>query len=89
MKSIVGVTALLVIVLLLNTEVAQSQCAMCSLTAQNATENGNVQGKGLNNGILFLLAMPYLATLVIGILWYKKYRSKKTVRMGEDPITLN
>lgn len=54
----------------------QAQCAMCSLTAQAATENGNTQGFGLNDGILFLLFMPYLAVLVVGILWYKKYRKK-------------
>lgn len=54
----------------------QAQCAMCSLTAQAATENGNSQGFGLNDGILFLLAMPYLAVLVIGVLWYRKYRRK-------------
>lgn len=88
-RSIAVFTALLVVFLLVNTEVAQSQCAMCSLTAQNATENGNVQGKGLNNGILFLLAMPYLAALLIGGLWYRNYRTKKTVHIDEDPITLN
>lgn len=70
-------------------DVGKSQCAMCSLTAENATENGNAQGKGLNKGILFLLAIPYIATLGIGILWYKKYRSKKTVNVDNDPIVLN
>lgn len=58
----------------------QAQCAMCSLTAQAATENGNRQGFGLNDGILFLLFMPYLAVIVIGVIWYKKYR-KKTAPM--------
>lgn len=53
-----------------------AQCAMCSLTAQAATENGNTQGFGLNDGILFLLFMPYLAVIVIGIIWYRKYRKK-------------
>lgn len=61
----------------------QAQCAMCSLTAQAATEGGNTQGFGLNDGILFLLFMPYLAVLVIGILWYKKYRKKSNpVKFG-------
>ena len=67
----------------------QAQCAMCTLTAENATENGNTQGKGLNKGILFLLAIPYLAAVGIGVLWYKKYRSKKTVNIDNDPIVLN
>ena len=68
---------------------ADAQCAMCTLTAENATENGNTQGKGLNKGILFLLAIPYLATAGVGLLWYKKYRSKKTVNVDNDPIVLN
>lgn len=70
-------------------ETAPAQCAMCSLTAKNATENGNTQGKGINNGVLFLLAMPYLAAVGIGFLWYKKFRSKKNVRFDEGPIQLN
>lgn len=53
-----------------------AQCAMCSLNAENSTQEGNTQGKGLNKGILFLLAMPFLIGGGIGILWYKKYRTK-------------
>lgn len=53
-----------------------AQCAMCSLNADNSTQHGNTQGKGLNNGILFLLAMPFLIGGGVGILWYKKYRIK-------------
>jgi len=68
---------------------ATAQCAMCSLTAQNATENGNQQGKGLNRGIMFLLVIPYLATAGIGILWYTKFRAKKSVKVDDKPITLN
>lgn len=68
---------------------APAQCAMCSLTAENATQNGNSQGKGLNKGILFLLAIPYLAAAGIGLLWYKRYRSKKTVNVEDEPIVLN
>ncbi len=56
--------------------VVVSQCAMCSLNAENSTQHGNTQGKGLNNGILFLLGAPFLIGAGIGILWYKKYRTK-------------
>ncbi|WP_225554420.1 hypothetical protein [Sphingobacterium bovistauri] len=55
-----------------------AQCAMCSLNAENSTQNGNSQGKGLNNGILFLLAFPFLLGGGIAILWYTKFRHKET-----------
>ncbi|WP_236537131.1 hypothetical protein [Sphingobacterium composti Ten et al. 2007 non Yoo et al. 2007] len=58
--------------------VAQAQCAMCSLNAENSTQNGNSQGKGLNDGILFLLAMPFLIGGGVAFLWYKKFRHKET-----------
>lgn len=70
-----------------STEVS-AQCAMCSLNAENSVANGNTQGKGLNDGILFLLAIPYLIVVGMGILWYKKYRknnnSKKISPFGEQ-----
>jgi len=53
---------------------------MCTLTAENATKDGNTQGKGLNDGILFLLAIPYLIAGGIGYLWYKKYRNAENER---------
>ena len=54
----------------------EAQCAMCTLNAENSTKEGNTQGKGLNDGILFLLAMPFIIGAGVGILWYKKYRVK-------------
>ncbi|MGK6351038.1 hypothetical protein [Parapedobacter sp. DT-150] len=88
-KRFLGVWMMVFALLAAMPDTARSQCAMCTLTAENATENGNTQGKGLNKGILFLLAIPYLAALGIGVLWYKKYRGKKTVNVDNDPIVLN
>ncbi|CDS93749.1 hypothetical protein [Sphingobacterium faecium] len=61
----------------------QAQCAMCSLNAENSTQNGNTQGKGLNDGILFLLVIPYLAAAGLGLLWYKKFRTSKLNKSQE------
>ncbi|MEH6304984.1 hypothetical protein RYH73_04980 [Olivibacter sp. CPCC 100613] len=67
-----------------------AQCAMCTLNADQSVKDGNSQGKGLNKGILFLLAMPYLAVGVVGYIWYKKYRRKQVdVNFKHDPINLN
>lgn len=55
---------------------SSAQCSMCTLNAENSVQNGNTQGKGLNSGILYLLAAPYLAVAIVGFIWYKKYRRK-------------
>ena len=55
-----------------------AQCSMCTISAEQGTKNGNTQGKGLNSGIIYLLAIPYLLITGIGILWYRNYRKKIT-----------
>lgn len=55
---------------------AKAQCSMCTINAEQGTKNGNTQGKGLNNGIIYLLAIPYLLIAGMGIIWYTNYRKK-------------
>ena len=57
---------------------ANAQCSMCSANAEMSTRNGNTQGNGLNTGILYLLAIPYLLITGVGVLWYMNYRKKNT-----------
>ena len=54
----------------------KAQCSMCTINAEQGTKNGNTQGKGLNSGIIYLLAIPYLLITGMGIIWYKTYRKK-------------
>jgi hypothetical protein len=61
---------------------AKAQCSMCTINAEQGTKNGNTQGNGLNNGIIYLMAFPFLLIAGVGILWYKNYRIKIT----EDTI---
>lgn len=58
---------------------AKAQCSMCTISAEQGTKNGNTQGKGLNDGIIYLLVIPYLLIAGIGILWYRNYRKKITI----------
>lgn len=54
---------------------ASAQCAMCRSTLENNFSNGDPGiAAGINTGILYLLMLPYLAVVVIGILWYKSSR---------------
>jgi len=54
-----------------------AQCAMCNETARTATEGKNENAIALNNGILYLMALPYIMLATIGFLWWKYGRKKK------------
>jgi len=49
----------------------QAQCPMCRLSAETNLKNGGTEGKGLNTGILYMLAMPYLLVGTIGYIWWR------------------
>jgi hypothetical protein len=67
-----------------------AQCAMCSINAEQGVKNGNTVSAGLNTGVLYLLAIPYLMAMVVGVIWYKKYRKKNIhLNIKSDPINLN
>ncbi len=51
---------------------AEAQCPMCKTAVESGMEDGHSKGKGLNDGILYLLATPYIAVAVIGGVWYRK-----------------
>ena len=55
---------------------AKAQCAICSANIATNKTNGGKAANGLNHGIMYLLAAPYLAVCIAGFVWYKKYRRK-------------
>ena len=55
---------------------AEAQCHMCKASVESGMEDENAKGKGLNQGILYLLATPYLAIATIGGAWYYKNKKK-------------
>lgn len=55
-----------------------AQCAMCKGAVQTNMSTGrNVIGNGINEGIAYLFAFPYLIVGVIAYLWYRT--SKKNL----------
>ncbi len=69
---------------------AVAQCAQCAATVESSAKNGDTTAFGLNKGILFLLAAPYLAVAVVGFIWYKKFRRKNVaIDMRNEKLHLN
>lgn len=61
---------------------ANAQCAMCTANAEQGARNGNTQTKGINSGVLYLLAIPFLLAGGVGVLWYTNFRKKDTGKLA-------
>ncbi|RYD82778.1 MAG: hypothetical protein EOP53_02710 [Sphingobacteriales bacterium] len=59
-------------------EPAAAQCPMCKANVESTMKGpGRKTGLGLNDGIVVLLSMPYIAFAVVGLLWYKNSKKNK------------
>ena len=53
------------------------QCAMCKAVVEANLESGDTKGAGLNDGIFFLMSMPYIAVFLFGVFYYLKKKKTK------------
>ena len=53
-----------ILLLFISSDVIYAQCSMCRAVLQS--EEGQATAKGINNGILYLMAIPYLLVGVVG-----------------------
>ena len=77
MKATYLVMSLVAILLLAINEPEFGQCAMCKGAAETSMQEGSQDASGLNFGVLYLFATPYLLVLTIGGLMYWNYRKNK------------
>lgn len=71
--------AIIIVILLLVSLSADiwAQCPMCKTSLEEARKNGSQVGSSLNNGILYLLALPYTIAMVFGYIYWRNNRLKK------------
>ena len=58
--------------LIIGIQETYSQCSMCRAVLQS--EEGQATAKGINNGILYLMAIPYI---LVGIVGWKVFQILK------------
>jgi hypothetical protein len=68
-------TYYIILLLLLFATSVEAQCAMCRAVLEN--EEGQEAAKGINNGIVYLMIIPYV---LIGVVGYVIYRNKRTTK---------
>ena len=77
MKKLVLVLSLISLMSLTND--LNAQCSMCRQAAASNIESGQKQGSGLNKGILFLMAVPYLLGGTAGVIYWKNRKRIKAL----------
>ncbi|MCL9804837.1 hypothetical protein NAT51_04860 [Flavobacterium amniphilum] len=63
------------IVVFLIFSASNAQCAMCRASLESSGDTG--QGEAVNDGIVYLMAIPYIIVAVLGYVIYRMYRNKK------------
>lgn len=82
-KNFLILFSVLLLLFLVFPDTAQAQCAMCKATAQDAANAKGQYGildNTQNQGIFYLMAIPYLIFAFIGYFWYKKYKKLKATK---------
>ena len=67
----------LILVLLFTAGDLLAQCPMCRATAESNLANGGTEGQGLNQGILYLLGMPYVLVGAIAFIWWRNRKKEE------------
>ncbi len=79
MKKMHRIVIILAIVIMgiLTSDESSAQCPMCKMSAESNLKNGGTAGKGLNAGILYMLALPYTLMGTIGYIWWRNRRKEE------------
>ncbi|MCF6222996.1 MAG: hypothetical protein L3J34_04635 [Flavobacteriaceae bacterium] len=59
------------LILFLFTQVMEAQCAMCRAVVE---QGGKEMAEGINLGIIYLMAFPYIIVGVVAYLFYRNWK---------------
>jgi heme/copper-type cytochrome/quinol oxidase subunit 2 len=62
--------------ILMYTQLSWAQCAMCRAAIES--EGNKVKAQAVNDGIVYLMLIPYILVAVGGYLAYRLFRPKKS-----------
>lgn len=83
-KTFVKIISILTIMVALGLPAeVEAQCPMCKMSAESNLQNGGTDGKGLNAGILYMFAMPYLFVFGVGYWWYRNQKTEEDEAIEE------
>ncbi len=65
-------TVFFILVFIVLPELAEAQCSMCRAVLESEAEGGTAEG--INDGILYLMAIPYIIVATIFFFVYRKLK---------------
>ncbi|MGB0863493.1 MAG: hypothetical protein ACPGXZ_11295 [Saprospiraceae bacterium] len=77
---IIKILSVLALVFVLNAVTptsAVAQCPMCKIAAESNYKHGGSSGRGLNAGILYMLATPYVLIGGLAFVWWRNRRNSE------------
>jgi hypothetical protein len=80
----IGIVLIITIGMTVISNDVTAQCPMCKMSAESNLKNGGTTARGLNAGILYMLALPYTLVGTIGFIWWRNNRRKE--EDGEDML---
>lgn len=76
MKSFKRFILLVVIYLCSFVHITQAQCVMCRATVESNMSDASDLVTGINGGVLYLAAFPYLILAGLAYYWYKSSKKR-------------
>ncbi|MCC3157352.1 hypothetical protein LJ737_08880 [Hymenobacter sp. 15J16-1T3B] len=78
-KSLIALLPLLfALLLVLSPRPSLAQCTLCKTNVEaSRTEQDGYDISGLNKGILYMMAAPYIMGGLVGFFWYRNVRRKR------------
>ena len=63
-------------------EAVDAQCSMCKAVLESNMQSGEeAVGKGINDGIVYIMFVPYILLTVVGIVMYRHYKKTKSIEV--------
>ncbi len=67
----------ILLIFLFVVDFAFGQCSMCKAVSESNLKGGGAAAVGLNNGIMYLMAFPYIMIAMVAFLWYRHRQANK------------